>query len=127
MEFYYKNHKSDCFEKTKKRKQVKPSTNYLMASCKNWNREMNAASLEILGAASVMAADVDNAVGNQPICSGRMYMVGYCGSKKLHGDDGNLDQSSNFDILDSERETVAAYVLACIYGFTCLLTWICLI
>ena len=86
MEFYYKNHKSDCFEKTKKRKQVKPSTNYLMASCKNWNREMNVASLEILGTASVMAADVDNAVGNQPICSGRMYMVGYCGSKKLHGD-----------------------------------------
>ena len=41
-------------------------------------------------------------------------MAGYCGSKKLHGDDGNLDQSSNFDILESERETVAAYVLACV-------------
>ena len=41
---------------------MKPSTNYLMGSSKNWKCEMNAASLEILGAASMMDADVDNAV-----------------------------------------------------------------
>lgn len=116
VEFYYKNHKSDCFEKTKKSKQVKSSTNYLMASGKNWNREMNAASLDILGAASVIAADADNAIGNQRLCSGRIYLGGYCDSKTSHGDDGNLDRSSNFDILENERETVAADVLAGICG-----------
>ncbi|XP_015584009.2 uncharacterized protein LOC8259383 [Ricinus communis] len=116
VEFYYKNHKSDCFEKTKKSKQVKSCTNYLMASGKNWNREMNAASLDILGAASVIAADADNGMGNQQLCSDRIYLAGYCDSKKLHCDDENLDRSSKFDVLENERETVAADVLAGICG-----------
>ncbi|KDP25729.1 hypothetical protein JCGZ_23950 [Jatropha curcas] len=116
VEFYYKNHKSDCFEKTKKSKKVKSSTNYLMSSGKNWNREMNAASLDILGAASVIAADADNSMGNRQMCSGRIYYGGYCESKIPHGNDGNLDRSSNFDVLENERETAAADVLAGICG-----------
>ncbi|XP_021658302.2 uncharacterized protein LOC110648396 isoform X2 [Hevea brasiliensis] len=116
VEFYYKNHKSDCFEKTKKSKQAKSSTNYLVASGKNWNREMNAASLDILGAASVIAADADNSMGNQRVCSGRFYLGGYCDSKTSHADDRILDRSSSFDILENERETVAADVLAGICG-----------
>ncbi|KAG8651231.1 hypothetical protein MANES_07G103600v8 [Manihot esculenta] len=116
VEFYYKNHKSDCFEKTKKRKQAKSSTNYLVASGKNWNRQVNAASLDILGAASVMAADADNCMENQRMCAGRFYLGGYCDSRTSHGDDGNLDRLSNFHILENERETVAADVLAGICG-----------
>ncbi|KAJ9159955.1 hypothetical protein P3X46_025404 [Hevea brasiliensis] len=116
VEFYYKNHKSDCFEKTKKSKQSKSSANYLVASGKNWSREMNAASLDILGAATVIAADVDNGMGNQQTHSGRFYLGGYCNSKPSHGGDGNVDRSSNVDILQNERETVAADVLAGICG-----------
>ncbi|KAG8645234.1 hypothetical protein MANES_10G044400v8 [Manihot esculenta] len=84
VEFYYKNHKSDCFEKTKK--------------------------------PSLIAADADNGMANQQMCSGRYYLGGYCNSKPSHGDDGNLDRSSNLDILENERETVAADVLAGICG-----------
>ncbi|XP_050209291.1 uncharacterized protein LOC126660008 [Mercurialis annua] len=116
VEFYYKNHKSVGFEKTKKNKQVKSSTNYLMSSSKNWNRESNAASLHILGEASAIAAGADNSMGSKQMYSGRMYLGGYCNSKKLHCDDMNLDQSSKFDVLENEKETAAADVLAGICG-----------
>ncbi|KAF2295849.1 hypothetical protein GH714_034545 [Hevea brasiliensis] len=77
---------------------------------------MNAASLDILGAASVIAADADNSMGNQRVCSGRFYLGGYSDSKTSHADDRILDRSSSFDILENERETVAADVLAGICG-----------
>uniref|UniRef100_A0A6N2M0Q1 SANT domain-containing protein n=1 Tax=Salix viminalis TaxID=40686 RepID=A0A6N2M0Q1_SALVM len=101
VEFYYKNHKSDCFEKTKKSEQTKTSTNYLMASSTKWNRELNAASLDILGVASRIAADADHAMNSKQLCSGRIFSRGYRSSKITKGD----------DVLRNERETVAADVL----------------
>ncbi|CAK7325494.1 unnamed protein product [Dovyalis caffra] len=116
VEFYYKNHKSDCFEKTKKSKQIKSSTNYLVASSTKWNRELNAASLDILGTASLMAADADHAMNSRRLCSSRIYSRSYRNSKITEGDDGILERTSSFDVLGNERETVAADVLAGICG-----------
>ncbi|GMY08737.1 isoform 2 of nuclear receptor corepressor 1 [Fagus crenata] len=120
VEFYYKNHKSDCFEKTKKQdcsKQAKSSTNtYLLTSGKKWNREMNAASLDMLGAASMMAARADDHTRNRQSTAGRVFLGGHSESKTLCGDDGMLERSSSLDILANDRETVAADVLAGICG-----------
>ncbi|WCJ19363.1 Duplicated homeodomain-like superfamily protein [Euphorbia peplus] len=115
VEFYYKNHKSDCFEKTKKSKPVKSSTTYLMASSKNWKREMNAASLDVLGTASCIAADAEEGLEKQQMRAGRVYLSGHYDSK-MSCHDEKLDQSSDFDMLESERETAAADVLAGICG-----------
>ncbi|KAJ4720825.1 Nuclear receptor corepressor 1 [Melia azedarach] len=118
VEFYYKNHKSDSFEKLKKQhdfsKQGKTSTNtYLVTSGKR-NRKMNAASLDILGEASELAAaaQVDNC---QLISSGRISLGG-SDSKISLGDDGIIERTSSFDVVGSERETAAADVLAGICG-----------
>ncbi|KAJ3699499.1 hypothetical protein LUZ61_003204 [Rhynchospora tenuis] len=69
VEFYYKNHKSESFSEVKKRlllkkkeaqlqsQQLAKSSAYLMATGRKWSRESNAAAaLDILGAASVVAA-----------------------------------------------------------------------
>ncbi|KAF9674855.1 hypothetical protein SADUNF_Sadunf10G0170300 [Salix dunnii] len=101
VEFYYKNQKSDCFEKTKKSEQTKTSTNYLMASSTKWNRELNAASLDILGVASRIAADADHAMNSKQLSSGRIFSRGYRSSRIREVD----------DVLRNERETVAADVL----------------
>lgn len=120
IEFYYKNHKSDCFRQTKKHsgfaKQRKGqcASNYLVASGKRWNREANAASLDILGAASEMAANVEVGMEIQQRSS----------SKILHGMPSNcktsrgdiLERSSSIDFEHTDRETVAADVLAGICG-----------
>ncbi|KAK9283920.1 hypothetical protein L1049_012176 [Liquidambar formosana] len=122
VEFYYKNHKSDCFEKTKKkmefRKQGKPiSTNtYLVTSGKRWNREVSAASLDMLGAASVIASRADDSAGNRQTCSRRFLLGGYSDHKTPRVDDGILEASSSFNVVGNERETVAADVLAGICG-----------
>ncbi|KAH7537391.1 hypothetical protein FEM48_Zijuj03G0087500 [Ziziphus jujuba var. spinosa] len=122
VEFYYKNHKSDCFEKTRKKldisKQGKSisSYTYLVPSGKKWNREMNAASLDILGAASVMAAHADGSVRNRQAYSGRLFLGGYTESKTAWGDNGTVERPCSFDVVGNERETVAADVLAGICG-----------
>ncbi|KAK6933330.1 SANT/Myb domain [Dillenia turbinata] len=122
IEFYYKNHKSDGFEKTKKKpefgKHVKSLSSYpyLVTSGKKWNREMNAASLDVLGTASVIASHADASRGNRKTSSGRILLGEYSDYKVQHGDDGFLERSSSFDVLGSERETVAADVLAGISG-----------
>uniref|UniRef100_A0A2P2LCC0 Myb family transcription factor family protein n=1 Tax=Rhizophora mucronata TaxID=61149 RepID=A0A2P2LCC0_RHIMU len=116
VQFYYKNHKSDCFEKTKKIKEVKSSTNYLVASNKKWNREINAASLDILGAASVIAADADNAMRRQKMYSGRIFLGGYGDMKTSQSGEGILERSRNFNATQHNSETAAADVLAGICG-----------
>ncbi|KAK6929211.1 SANT/Myb domain, partial [Dillenia turbinata] len=122
VEFYYKNHKSDDFEKTKKKqefgKQAKSLSTYpyLVTSGKKWNREVNAASLDVLGTASVIASCADDSRGNRKTSSGRILLGEYSDCKVQHGDDGLLERSSSFDELGSERETVAADVLAGIGG-----------
>lgn len=122
IEFYYKNHKSDCFEKTKKklelRKQGKSlsATTYLMTSGKKWNREMNTASLDMLGAASAMAAHAGDNAENLPTCPGKFLLGPHHDYRVPQGDNGVFERSSSYDIICNERETVAADVLAGICG-----------
>ncbi|XP_061374508.1 uncharacterized protein LOC133316746 isoform X2 [Gastrolobium bilobum] len=119
VEFYYKNHKSDCFEKIKvqdggvKLGKLFTAKTDLMASGKKWNYQVNAASLEILSAASVMA---DGIAGNQNMHSGSSLLRGYGCLKTSRDEDSITKRSSGFDILQEERETVAADVLAGICG-----------
>ncbi|XVE68943.1 hypothetical protein DITRI_Ditri09bG0110600 [Diplodiscus trichospermus] len=121
VEFYYKNHKSECFEKTKKKldpsKQGKPSANtYLLTSGKKWGRELNAASLDVLGAASAMAAHAESGLRNRQKSYGRIFLGGCFDSKTSRVNDSIAERSSSFDITGNDRETVAADVLAGICG-----------
>ncbi|KAI8539828.1 hypothetical protein RHMOL_Rhmol09G0213300 [Rhododendron molle] len=117
IEFYYKNHKSDCFEKTKKKPDFGgqgksyPSTNYLVTSGKRWNRQINAASLDMLGVASAIAANADDGTENQQKCTSRFVLGLSCGYRAPRGDDVLVERSGSLD-----RETAAADVLAGICG-----------
>ncbi|KAJ8760292.1 hypothetical protein K2173_011704 [Erythroxylum novogranatense] len=116
VEFYYKNHKSDCFERAKKSKKVKSSTNYLVASGKKWNREMNSASLHILGDASAIAANADNAMRRRQRCSNRIFLGDFGDLGTSQRSDNILERSNNANNLHNESEAVAADVLAGICG-----------
>ncbi|CAK9152242.1 unnamed protein product [Ilex paraguariensis] len=122
IEFYYKNHKSDCFEKAKKKpefaKQGKSycANTYLVTSGKRWSREINAASLDMLGAASAIAANVDDGTYIQKKCASRYFFAPSRDCKAPRGNDGLLGRSSSPDVFDNEREAVAADVLAGICG-----------
>ncbi|GMI87010.1 POWERDRESS [Hibiscus trionum] len=120
VEFYYKNHKSECFEKTKNKndlsKQGKSAVNtYLLTSGKKRSRE-NAASLDVLGAASVIAAHAESSIQNRHKSSGRIFLGGRFDSKTSRIDDSIAIRSSNLDIVGSDQDTVAADVLAGICG-----------
>ncbi|KAI3470457.1 hypothetical protein Pfo_027120 [Paulownia fortunei] len=119
IEFYYKNHKSECFERAKKKpdfaKQRKSqSTTYLVANGKRWNREANAASLDILGEASVIAANVNDGMETQQKCTSRIFFGASSSHKAPRGDDGPLERTNSLDMYSNE--TVAADVLAGICG-----------
>ncbi|KAI3458990.1 hypothetical protein Pfo_015653 [Paulownia fortunei] len=121
IEFYYKNHKSECFEKTRKnpdsmKQRKSQSTTYLVASGKRRNRESNAASLDILGAASEIVANVDDGAEIQQKCTSRFFFGASSSYKAPRGDDGVLQISNSMDMYSNERETVAADVLAGICG-----------
>ncbi|KAF9590969.1 hypothetical protein IFM89_000514 [Coptis chinensis] len=122
VEFYYKNHKSESFEAVKKkselRKQEKgfPTSTYLMTSGKKWNREVNAASLDLLGEASVIAAHADCSLKSQHTYMSRAVLGGHYYHKTCWGDDASYEKSSSVDILGSEREAAAADTLAGICG-----------
>ncbi|XWS66141.1 hypothetical protein CRYUN_Cryun05aG0174500 [Craigia yunnanensis] len=119
VEFYYKNHKSECFEKTKKldlSKQGKSSVNtYMLTSGKKWGREFNA-SLDVLGAASVIAAHAESGMRNWQTSSSRIFLGGRFDSKTSRVDDIIAKRSSSFDIIGNDQETVAVDVLAGICG-----------
>ncbi|KAE8717969.1 Serine carboxypeptidase-like 27 isoform 1 [Hibiscus syriacus] len=120
VEFYYKNHKSECFEKTKNKndlnKQGKSAVNtYLLTSVKKQSCE-NAASLDVLGAASVIAAHAESSIQNRHKSSGRISLGRQFDSKTSRVDDSIAIRSSNFDIVGSDEDTVAADVLAGICG-----------
>lgn len=97
VEFYYKNHKSEEFQKTKKNSKfakekscnTNTNTTYLVTSGKRLNRETGATSLDMLGAASVMVANVDGSI---------------------------LERSNDIAMYCNEQETAAADVLAGICG-----------
>ncbi|GJN36190.1 hypothetical protein PR202_gb25030 [Eleusine coracana subsp. coracana] len=117
VEFYYKHHKSDSFREVKKlldQRQQQPTSHFLGAkSGKKWNREANAASLDILGAASAVAAqglEYEKKVEKIP-------------TKSLIRNGSNVSfvsRKSYTECLDNvslhERESVAADVLAGICG-----------
>ncbi|KGN51211.1 uncharacterized protein LOC101219573 isoform X1 [Cucumis sativus] len=112
VEFYYKNHKSDCFEKTKKLefgKKVKSSTsNYLMTTGKKWNPETNAASLDMLGAASTMTARAHKYSSSRSGGRTSYHITQF--------DDGLSERAKGLNGFGNEREKVAADVLAGICG-----------
>lgn len=120
VEFYYKNHKSDCFQRAKKKPEFAEKgksyskNTYLVTSGKRWSRDNNAASLDLLGAASAIAANDDDGLKNQK-CAPRL-IFGSCNSRTARGDDVMSKRSSAINILGSERENVAADVLAGICG-----------
>ncbi|XP_052199992.1 uncharacterized protein LOC127806630 isoform X2 [Diospyros lotus] len=117
VEFYYKNHKLDCFVKTKKSQLAKQGkscsrNNYLIASGKRWNHETNTASLAMLGMASAMASNADHGMKKQQKCTVRLKVRATSNHSALRGGNDMLERSSSVDILNSEREAVAADVLA---------------
>lgn len=111
VEFYYKNHKSDCFQGTKKKTEFpKPgksclTSTFLVTSGKRQASISSAASLDMLGAGSVIVAHVEDKLTDQQKCP-----------RKRLGDDGNCMKSSNPDVLGNERETIASDMLAGICG-----------
>ncbi|CAJ2629642.1 uncharacterized protein LOC123919105 isoform X4 [Trifolium pratense] len=92
VEFYYKNHKSECFEKLKRKDVGKLG--------KSFSAKTN-----------LMAS------GNKRMRSGRILLGGYGNAKASRAEDSNIERSNSFDILGDERETAAAAdVLAGICG-----------
>ncbi|KAE8702580.1 Serine carboxypeptidase-like 27 isoform 1 [Hibiscus syriacus] len=86
VEFYYKNHKSKCFEKTKKK----------------------------LDSTSVIAAQADSGMQKNQTSSSRIFLgERYSRTSRV---DSIADRSSNFDLIGNNRETAAADVLAGICG-----------
>ncbi|KAL3650027.1 hypothetical protein CASFOL_006430 [Castilleja foliolosa] len=114
IEFYYKNHKSECFQRAKlgANKQMKPPSNtYLVSNGKRRNREANAASLDILGEASAVVANINDGLETQNNCSQRIFLGASSSQKAPRGDHGPLERSNSLD-----NEAVAADVLAGICG-----------
>ncbi|XP_058110211.1 uncharacterized protein LOC131253275 isoform X2 [Magnolia sinica] len=119
IEFYYKNHKSESFEKIKERLELRkqgrcfPSNAYLVTSGKKWNREVNAASLDMLGAVAAHADDSSRKT--QQSCAGRSILGGLY-DHKMSGRDSILEGATSGDIPGTESEAAAADVLASICG-----------
>ncbi|XP_058749755.1 uncharacterized protein LOC131622734 isoform X1 [Vicia villosa] len=119
VEFYYKNHKSECFQKLKTKDVGKLGKSYaartnLMASGITWNHEVNVSSFDILSAASLMADDI---AGNKRMRAGRFLLEGFDNIKSSRGGDSIIERSNSPDTLGDERETAAAAdVLAGICG-----------
>ncbi|KAL6619734.1 hypothetical protein ACP70R_034873 [Stipagrostis hirtigluma subsp. patula] len=120
VEFYYKHHKSDSFREVKKlldrRQQQQPTSNYLGAkSAKKWNPEANAASLDMLGVASAVAA-------HSLECADRAEEISAKSLIRTYGSNVSFvaKKSSDRERIDNvplhERESVAADVLAGICG-----------
>ncbi|GAB2223534.1 hypothetical protein Droror1_Dr00017675 [Drosera rotundifolia] len=109
VEFYYKNHKSESFERTKKKtiadmlEMSLPANTYLVTSRKNCSREMSSASIGLLGEACEDASLV--AAKSQS----RKFRI------KLKGVGGTSETSRSYDNGDG-RETAAAVALAGISG-----------
>lgn len=119
IEFYYKNHKSESFERAKKKpdftKQKKSqSSTYLISSGKRWNREVNAASLDMLGEASAIAASVNDGMGTQQRSRSRIFSGTSSSHKVPRGEDAPLQRSNSLDMYNNE--IAAADVLAGICG-----------
>lgn len=121
IEFYYKNRKLEYFEKAKKKtgfpkqRKTRSSSTYMVASVKRWNREANAASLDILSAASAVAASADDGIEIQQKCTSRIFL-GPSAYRESRGDVSLLQRSNSLNIYETDRETMAVDVLAGICG-----------
>ncbi|XP_057798987.1 uncharacterized protein LOC131014870 [Salvia miltiorrhiza] len=121
IEFYYKNHKSKWFVEARKnsgfiKQRKSQTTTYLVGSGKRRNREFNAASLDMLGAASVIAANIGNGMDVRQKCISRSSFgaSSSCGGPRAA--DHLLKGSDSMNMENNERETEAADVLASICG-----------
>ncbi|CAN6336182.1 unnamed protein product [Urochloa humidicola] len=120
VEFYYKHHKSDSFREVKKLldlRQQQPANNFLGAkSGKKWNPEANAASLDMLGVASVVAAHgLEYANKVEKISAKSLIRTAY-GSNVSYAATKSSDRECIDNVPLHERESVAADVLAGICG-----------
>ncbi|CAM0958103.1 unnamed protein product [Alopecurus aequalis] len=120
VEFYYKHHKSDSFREVKKlldRRQQQPTSNYLgTKSGKKWNPEGNAASLDMLGVASVVAAQgLDYANRVERPSAKSILRTSYRSDISVVAK-GSMDKDCAANASLHERESVAADVLAGICG-----------
>ncbi|XP_072995084.1 uncharacterized protein [Typha latifolia] len=117
VEFYYKNHKLEDFRGVKKRLDVRkqwqhsPASTYLVTSGKKWNPETNAASLDILGAASVIAEKSDYNVRSQQKVAAR-YQT-YHDLKSFYNDCyDSVNRAQMVEVTAHEREYLTASVSA---------------
>ncbi|XP_047974137.1 uncharacterized protein LOC125216466 isoform X2 [Salvia hispanica] len=122
IEFYYKNHKSKWFEEARKnsgfiKQRKSQTTNYLVGSGKRRNREFNAASLDMLGAASEIVANIDKGMDVRQKGVSRSSLGGAsssCAPPRVV--DHLLKGSDSKDMDNNDMETEAADVLAGICG-----------
>ncbi|XP_022679054.1 uncharacterized protein LOC101778133 [Setaria italica] len=115
VEFYYKHHKSDSFREVKKvldLRQQQPASNFLGAkSGKKWNPEANAASLDMLGVASVVATHgLEYANRVEKISAKSLIRTAY-GSNVSFAAKKSSDRECIDNVPLHERESVAADVL----------------
>ena len=115
VEFYYKNHKSDCFEKIKKKDDDKMGKFFnAKTDLIKWTSEANTSSLEVLRVASVTA---DGIALNRKMRSGRSLWRGYDNKAMSKGDKIIAEKPNNHANIQDERETnAAADTLASICG-----------
>ncbi|XP_010515684.1 PREDICTED: uncharacterized protein LOC104715571 [Camelina sativa] len=113
IDYYYKNHKSDCFGKIKKQRAYgkEGKHTYMLAPRKKWKREMGAASLDLLGAVSVVAANAGKDAPTRPITSKRITLRG-CSSSNSLQHDGNNSEGCSYSFDFPRKRTVGADVLA---------------
>lgn len=121
IEFYYKNHKTESFERARKKPEFAEqsktqASSYLVSSRKRLNRETDRVNLDMLGDASVIVAAVGDGVGTQqlPKCSSRIHFGAASSYKFPKGDAGPLQRSNSLNL--DGNETAAADVLAGICG-----------
>ncbi|KAJ0979347.1 hypothetical protein J5N97_014821 [Dioscorea zingiberensis] len=118
VEFYYKNHKSDSFrevmERLALRKQWRiPANNYLLTSGKRSQRDVNACPLDMLEAASMVAAHDNETTRNQRKFDQKSAFGTYHDFRMPCEGYGSVEK---VDLLQREKETTAADVLAGICG-----------
>ncbi|CAH2064323.1 unnamed protein product [Thlaspi arvense] len=113
IDYYYKNHKSDCFGKIKKQRAYgkEGKHTYMLAPRKKWKREMGAASLDILGAVSIIAANAGKVASTRQFSSKRITLRGCSSSNSLHHD-GNNSEGCSYSFDFPRKRPLGADVLA---------------
>ncbi|WOH02494.1 hypothetical protein DCAR_0521883 [Daucus carota subsp. sativus] len=113
IEFYYKNQKSDCFRGTKKKtefpEQGKYCSTFLVTAGKRRASISSKASLDMLGAASLIVHHVNDKLTDQQKCPRNVF--GKC-TPKTWSDHEICKKSSSPSILGNEKDCVAADLLA---------------